>query len=441
VTPPPAYTAPSQVIPPAAAPFAPTGAVGTVVAVQPQATPPTAPVGPGTVYHLVLEVGSGTPDVVHNHIPLDPAVPAGLLLRKTGDKAAGEVGDSIRYTISVRLTAGAAPRQVSVVDRLPSGFAIIPGTSFVDGKRINDPVRGPGNSWVFQLGALSANGTASLQYRVRVGVGAEGGDGINRATAHGCAAPASCLVPGTLTPIAQSRPSNEGQFRVRVRGGVFGADACVLGKVFVDCNNNHVQDSEELGIPGVRLLLQDGTTLISDSEGKFSMCGLPAKSHVLRLDPLTMPRGSRPTTSSNRNLGDAGSLWLDLKRGELHRADFIEGSCSNTVLEQVKARRAQGEVRVPETEKAGRPALRFDSKSQGRNTLTSPQQGTDGANQLAPKLREAGSKPDAGKAANDESNLPTPSLPMNRPPPPGRSSSDAASAAPTAPVNQAGGRP
>ena len=32
-----------------------------------------------------------------------------------------------------------------------------------------------------------------------------------------------------------------------------------------------------------------------------------------------------------------GSLWLDLKNGELHRADFIEVSCSNTVLEQVKA--------------------------------------------------------------------------------------------------------
>ena len=28
-------------------------------------------------------------------------------------------------------------------------------------------------------------------------------------------------------------------------------------------------------------------------------CGLPAKSHVLRIDPLTLPRGARLTTSSN----------------------------------------------------------------------------------------------------------------------------------------------
>jgi len=45
------------------------------------------------------------------------------------------------------------------------------------------------------------------------------------------------------------------------------------------------------------------------------------------------------------------------------------------VIEQVKARRTQGEVRAPETE-TGQPALRFESKP-----LRSPQQGTDSANQ------------------------------------------------------------
>jgi hypothetical protein len=137
-----------------------------------------------------------------------------------------------------------------------------------------------------------------------------------------------------------------------------------------------VQDREELGIPGVRLYFEDGTWLLSDSEGKYSYCGLPPKSHTLKVDASTLPAGSRLTTSSNRNLGDADSLFIDLKNGELHRADFIEGSCSNPVIEQVKARRTQGEVRAPETE-TGQPALRFDSKP-----LRAPQQGTDSANQL-----------------------------------------------------------
>ena len=82
----------------------------------------------------------------------------------------------------------------------------------------------------------------------------------------------------------------------------------------------------------------------------------------MRVDPRTLPRGARMTTSSNRNLGDAGSLWLDLKNGELHRADFIEGSCSAPVIDQVKGRRAQGEIRAPETERPDGPALRFESE-------------------------------------------------------------------------------
>jgi hypothetical protein len=163
---------------------------------------------------------------------------------------------------------------------------------------------------------------------VRVGVGAQQGNGINRAQAR-----------------SGAFASNTAQWRVRVTGGVFTTEACVLGKIFVDCNGNHVQDAEEIGIPGVRLYFQDGTYLVSDSEGKYSMCNLLPRTHVLKVDPSTLPRGSRLTTSSNRNAGDANSLFLDLRNGELHRADFIEGSCAAPVLEQVQAAPSQGRGR------------------------------------------------------------------------------------------------
>jgi len=258
-----------------------------------------------------------------------------------------------------------------------------------------------------------------------VGVGALQGDGVNRAKAHACGAPGGCIGPD-FAPLPGSVPTNEARFLVRVSGGVFAPEACLLGKIFVDCNGNHLQDREELGIPGVRLVFSDGTTLISDSEGKYSYCGLPPRSHVLKVDPSTLPRGSRLTTSSNRNLGDAGSLWLDLKNGELHRGDFIEGSCSNTVIEQTKARRSQGEVRAPEVEKQGGPALRFDSKAHGLDTLKSPQQGTDGANQNAPKPRTPAPGTDpALPRTDDDIHVPVPNLPLNRPPPKGRDSATA----------------
>ncbi len=422
VTPPAGYVSPSTAIPPAAGPLVPGGAPGSVFNVQPQAAPPTAAVGSATTYYLTLTGGSAGANIIHNHIPLDPFPPSAIALAKTGDKAAAEVGDSVRYTITVSVTAGARPRQTTVVDRLPAGFTYIRGTAMVGEVPIADPAGGLGPTLAFNLGPMPPSNQLVLRYRVRVGVGAMQGDGVNRARGHACGAPAGC-VDASFNPLPGSVATNEGVYRVRINAGVFTTDACVLGKIFVDCNHNHVQDAEELGIPGVRLLMQDGTTLISDSEGKYSICGVAAKSAVLKVDPITLPRGSRLSTSSSRNLGDAGSLWLDLKNGELHRADFVEGSCSNTVLEQVKARRAQGEVRAPETEKKGGPALRFDSKAHGKTTTGSPQQGTDGANQQAPKTRRAVAPP-AGESS-DETNVPANELPMNRPPPRGRDSGTA----------------
>lgn len=448
VTPPVDYSFTSRTIPPEPGTLTPPGAPGSVYPVQPQAAAPTGAAPAATTYYLTVVSGSGGANIVHNHIPLDPAQPTTLALVKTGDRSAAEVGDSVRYTLTVRVAAGPRPRQTTIVDRLPAGFTYIRGTASVNDVPIADPRGGSGNlgpTLAFNLGPMPAAGDLVLRYRVRVNVGAQQGDGINTARAHSCGAPEGCVTPngaGGFTPQAGSVATNEARYRVRVSGGVFTTDACVLGKIFVDCNNNHVQDREELGIPGVRLVMTDGTTLVSDSEGKYSVCGVPPKSHVLKVDPLTLPRGSRLATSSNRNLGDAGSLWLDLKNGELHRADFVEGSCSNTVLEQVKARRAQGEVRAPEPEKRNGPALRFDSKAHGLSTLTSPQQGSDGANQRAPKPRavapaaSAASRPasgasgaGAGKApVEDETNVPTPALPMNRPAPKGRDSGTAADA-------------
>ena len=380
VTPPPTHTFISTLIPPQPGTLNPPGGPTNTFYVQPQANAPTGAPGTPTQYWLVISSGSTAPNIVHNHLPLDPRVAPGLSISKVGDRQIAEVGDTVLYTLTVRQTAGGALPSLSVLDVLPPGFTYIAGTARVDGTSTADPVGSPGPRLGFTVGALPAGGQRVLTYRVRVGVGSQQGDGTNRATAVGCAQPAGCLVPGTLDPIGGSIVSNRAEYRVRVTGGVFASEACVLGKVFVDCNRNSLQDEEELGIPGVRLYFSDGTFAITDVEGKYSYCGLEPRSATLKVDGSTLPRGAALTTSSNRNLGDANSLFLDLKNGELHRADFIEGSCSNRVIEQVKARRGGGEVRAPESEGGG--VLRFQSKPPA-----APRQATDGADQPAEQPR------------------------------------------------------
>jgi len=133
----------------------------------------------------------------------------------------------------------------------------------------------------------------------------------------------------------------------------------------------------------VRLVMLDGTFILTDSEGKYSICGVKPQTHVIKVDRSTLPKGARLVPSSNRNAGVADSLFIDLKGGELARADFIEGSCSPDVLDQVKARRAQGAVTSPEVEK--KLPLKIENRS------------ADAVQQILPETRQQDQAP--GKPA------------------------------------------
>ncbi|MBX3656794.1 MAG: DUF11 domain-containing protein [Ramlibacter sp.] len=302
----------------------------------------------GTIVN-VASVTSTTPDpTATNNIgsassTVKEVEPGVILVNKTGNKTVAEVGDSVQYTIRMRNTIGLPVAKVTLEDLLPAGFRYILGTARLNGTAVADPAGGVGRQLVFDVGTIPGSTVYELTYFVRLGVGSQQGDGVNRATA---------VFPGALgAPIR----SNTAIFKVNVQGGVFSNEGCIIGKVYVDCDGNSAQNNEggsrELGIPGVRLVMLDGSFIVTDNEGKYSICGVKPQTHVIKVDKTTLPRGARLLPSSNRNAGVGDSIFVEMRGGELHRADFIEGSCSAEVLEQVKARRAQGGVNLPETDK------------------------------------------------------------------------------------------
>jgi uncharacterized repeat protein (TIGR01451 family) len=301
----------------------------------------------GTVTNIA-NITSTTPDpTATNNIgsatsSIRDVEPGVILVNKTGNKTVAELGDSVQYTIRMRNTIGLPVNRVTLEDLLPAGFRYILGTARLNGVALADPAGGVGRQLVFDVGNIPPFTTYELTYYVRLGVGSQQGDGVNRATA---------VFPGARGLAIRS---NTALFKVNVQGGVFSNEGCIVGKVFLDCDGNRVQNlnkdgTVELGIPGVRLVMLDGSYVVTDSEGKYSLCGVKPQTHVIKVDRTTLPAGSRLLPSSNRNAAVGSSLIVDMKGGELARADFIEGSCSVEVLEQVKARRAQGGVAVPET--------------------------------------------------------------------------------------------
>jgi uncharacterized repeat protein (TIGR01451 family) len=334
VTPPAGFTSPSNIISTSGNLAVPNGAGSFRVVAG-----PTAPaVGTPTTYYNSFTISSSSQNVVHNHWPLDPATKAVLFIEKLADGRTVEIGDSMSYRIKVRNPNAYAIPAVQVVDKLPLGFKLISGTSTVtvgtaSATTVGEPTGAPGPNLTYVLGTVASNTDVIITYRVRVGIGADKGTGINTAQAIGAGGTVNSLVA---------------QAKVQVTGGVFTTQACIIGKVYVDCNQNKVQDAGEPGIPGVRLYMQDGTNITTDENGQYSFCGVRPITHVIKVDPTTMPVGARLGVTSSRNAGDADMLILDPKNGELHRADFREMSCFPKVLEQVHERRRLGPVIVPE---------------------------------------------------------------------------------------------
>ena len=93
------------------------------------------------------------------------------------------IGEFLDYTVLVKNATAAAIADVNLTDVLPCGFVFVRGTARVNGAFVADPLGRAGRRWSFPLGTLAANTTATVTYRVRVGPGAQLGDGTNRASA------------------------------------------------------------------------------------------------------------------------------------------------------------------------------------------------------------------------------------------------------------------
>ncbi|WP_228198918.1 MULTISPECIES: SdrD B-like domain-containing protein [Acinetobacter] len=286
-------------------------------------------------------------------IPIDPlATPSvnnRLVVKKevSGSKSA-EIGDFKDYIVTVANKGNTTLYDVDMKDTLPRGLVYVTGTTRVNSKKASDPEGGKGPFLSFGLGTLTPQQEMKVQYRVYIGPNALSGDGINRAYAKDQL--------GTT--------SNEAQAQLKISPGVFSTDGFVVGKVFTDCNRNGVQDVGEAGVPGIRIYMEDGTFAVTDREGKYNFYGVKAITHVLKLDTTTLPANAEMVLINNRQAGDPGSRFVDIKRGELHRADFAitdgMGQCSQPLSDQIDERKKNIDAQLDALEQAIRADLSVD---------------------------------------------------------------------------------
>ena len=200
------------------------------------------------------------------------------------------------------------------------------------GRTDRNPRDSPGPGLVFSLPGFDPGETVSVSYAARVGSTASLGRQVNRALAF---AYVDLGRKRLLSPIDRAEVVVEAS-------RVFREEGAVVGKVFLDCDADGVQTPGgglgEAGVQGVRIVFENGVSATTDEFGRYSVYSFDPVTHVARIDPTTLPAGARPRLTDNRQVLDARSRFVDLRKGELHRADFALDPCTDAVRGEAAAR-------------------------------------------------------------------------------------------------------
>lgn len=255
-------------------------------------------------------------------IPVDPVnLDRRLVIEKDADVTTAEIGGLIKYTIKLQNNLPDSDLfNVHVYDTMPYGFKYISGSARLNDVPIADPTLIEGTTYRFSLQTLTRStqapemGTFYLTYLLQLTAGAMDSDGINTAYSDGA-------IPGGTNE--QRIVSNLDSFQVEVtQTGVLSERGIIFGKVFIDTQCDFASKSQIWPIGGVKLYLETGDYVITDENGQYSLFGVKPGNHVIKVDTQTLPEGIRLIPIDTRNAGVGDSRFVDLKRGEMHRADF-----------------------------------------------------------------------------------------------------------------------
>ncbi|MFQ5845316.1 MAG: hypothetical protein ACE5JG_10060, partial [Planctomycetota bacterium] len=265
------------------------------------------------VRNATTQVSLQDPAGTRSNEVLVPVVSPALSLSKQASRSRAEVGQPVGYTLEIgNVSAALDLSGVRVRDRVPRGLRYLEGSARLDGDPIPDPGRS-GAELVFPVGDLAQGETRRVSYVAIPTPEADGRDLVNEAWAD------------AITPAGAAVSAGPAQARVRVSGSLLSGEATIVGRVFVDDNRNGTFDEGEVGVPGARVYLEDGTFAFTDVVGKYHIEGVRPGLHVMKLDRATLPGGLGAFASWSRSAGGAGTQFVDVGARQIFKTNLATG--------------------------------------------------------------------------------------------------------------------
>jgi uncharacterized repeat protein (TIGR01451 family) len=245
-----------------------------------------AVVGPqaGNSSNTVSVTAAGLSRAVLSNAALAHQVPASIAVTKTTPSTTVTTGDRVNFVITATPVGGIAYGLTTIVDTLPDYEVYAPGTSRVAGKAQEPAVAGHVLTWT----EPSLTGPLTITYSTAVAPGTQANSTLTNVVNVAAVAPGGA---GFGRGAASAS--------VLVVGSTFGSCYPITGRVYLDVNGSgHFQDPD-VGLHSVKIFLDDGESVVTDSTGRYDYPCVTPGMHALRLDATTLPAGVIPYDDRN----------------------------------------------------------------------------------------------------------------------------------------------
>ncbi|MEX0343017.1 MAG: hypothetical protein AB3N06_10545 [Erythrobacter sp.] len=239
-------------------------------------------------------------------IPLDREA-LSVAVTKTASRPSAQPGDLVFYTVTVRNPdLGRPKRGVTVVDTPSRWLRLRRDSVRIGGEPAGEAVRtsSDGSFLTIDLGDLPGGATRRITYAMVVRTDAPPGTVENRASVTDSLGRES--VASASVDIERDTIANRMTIIGRVTAG-----ECTLERA-------------RIGIPGVRVTLEDGSFAITDADGRYHFEGVVPGTHVVQVSSMTLPKSGEfiDCHRDSRSAGSAISRFAIGQGGSLVVADF-----------------------------------------------------------------------------------------------------------------------
>ena len=265
---------------------------------------------PGGPYVLT----TGSRGEVFN-VPPGPAIqidlpvdrPEGVVsIEKQASHTTAAIGDFVEYRINISNNReDISLPDASIRDILPMGFRYQEGSFRFNDVPAADPIFGSmAEQMHIDLGTIPANSSVSVSYVTEITAGASLGENINR-----------------VFSTTANASSNIATASIEVLDELMQSTSLLVGRVMTgQCS----ETTESAGIADVVLRLEDGSYVVTDSEGRWHAEDIEPGTHTLRLDEYSLPEGYELVSCQQtaRSAGSDTSRFVNPVAGSIWREDF-----------------------------------------------------------------------------------------------------------------------